>query len=158
MSPSLVTGSTALVDLRQFVFLRDGIATEQDVNLTHLKPRDGEIERRIQLQQVAELGRQFRHIPIGIVPDPVQSLPESTKLHLRQIVDRHSRHFSEAEAFGCLDQSPAIDHMTGLVDRDWQYEPPTIDKAGQLLNLAGRMFPGISPQTRKARHWDEPRV
>ena len=95
------------VDRRQFVFLIDAAAVQQDVDLAHLEAADFEIDLRGKFQDLGELEGERLAVPCGIVGNAVERQPQRPQLGLGQVRQADRRHLAEAQLPCGQHQSPA---------------------------------------------------
>ena len=144
-----------IVDGRQLVFLVEAVAIQNDVDLTHLKTAEFEVDLRIEFQNIGELQGQGLAVPAGVVGDPVERKPQYAQIGVGQIRQADRRHLAEAQMPRRQHQAPARHHPLPGIDHDRQDEPEPLEAGRKLAHLLRRVLAGLASKRLAAVTRDE---
>ena len=136
----------ASVDRRQFVFLLEAVAVQQNVDLAHLEAADLEIDLRCKFQEFGELEGKRLAVPCGVVGNAIERQPQHPQLGLGQVRQADRRHLAEAQLPGGQHQSPARNDPPLGVDQDRQNETKPLEARRELAHLLRRVLAALPPQ------------
>ena len=125
------------------VVVRQGLVFQHDVDLAHGEAGQLQVDLDLRGLDIDDHFAQQVRIPSGFLGDAIVGDPQRFLLRLAQAGQSNGRYGFEPALLGRQRPAVAGDDQPSFINQYGVYEAKGLDVAGQLLDLFGRVGPGI---------------